>query len=74
MVSLIRARRAEAGEGIIGEFLADSKEDVLPTEIEWKRASLGDTFKGKILPGSICHTTELDMCVMGNNGKWGAWI
>lgn len=73
MVSLIKAKRAETGDGILGEFLADSKEDILPIEIEWKRASLGDTFKGKVLPGSICYTPALDMCIMGNNGQWGAW-
>ena len=37
MVSLIKAKKAEVGEGILGEFLADSKEDTLPTEVEWKR-------------------------------------
>ena len=73
MGSLIKANKAEVGEGILGEFLADSKEDTLPTEIEWKRASLGDTFKGKILPGSICYTPAYDVCIMGNNGEWGAW-
>ena len=59
------------GEGILGKFLADSKEDTLPTEVEWKRASLGDTFKGKILPGSICYTTACDVCIMANDGTWG---
>lgn len=24
-------------------------------------------------PGSICYTPALDMCIMGNNGQWGAW-
>jgi len=74
MVSLIKAKKAEVGEGILGEFLADSKEDTLPTEVEWKRASLGDTFKGKILPGSICYTPALDTCIMANDGTWGPWL
>ena len=74
MVSLIKAKKAEVGEGILGKFLADSKEDTLPTEVEWKRASLGDTFKGKILPGSICYTTACDVCIMSNDGTWGPWL
>ena len=74
MVSLIKTNIAESGKGVKGEFLADSKEDVLPTEWEWKHSDLGEVIKGSILPGSICITPALDMCVMANDGTWGPWL
>lgn len=74
MVSMIKTNIAESGKGVKGEFLADSKEVVLPTEWEWKHSDLGEVIKGSILPGSICITPALDMCMMANDGTWGPWV
>ena len=53
------------------ELLADSKEDTLPTLIA---DVLGLTGTGSIAPGSICYTPALDICIMANDGTWGAWV
>nr|DAG58289.1 MAG TPA: hypothetical protein [Caudoviricetes sp.] len=69
-VKLLDIKRTYPDRGMRLEFLADSKEDTLPTLI----ADVpGLTGAGSITPGSICYTPALDMCVMGNNGQWGAW-
>lgn len=69
-VKLLDIKRTYPDRGIRLELLADSKEDTLPTLI----ADVpGLTGAGSITPGSICYTPALDMCIMGNNGQWGAW-
>ena len=52
------------------KLLADSKEEKIPTKIEEIEGLDGE---GDIDKGSICITPELDICMMGNNGKWGEW-
>lgn len=70
MVTLLDIQRTYSSGEMRLELLADSKEDTLPTLI----ADVpGLTGAGSITPGSICYTPALDMCVMGNNGQWGAW-
>ena len=69
-VKLIDIKRTYSDGGMRLLLLADSKEDTLPTLLSDIDGLSG---AGSITPGSICYTPELDMCVMGNNGQWGAW-
>lgn len=71
MVELLDIKRNYSDGGIRLELLADSKEDTLPTLI----ADVpGLTGTGSIAPGSICYTPALDICIMANDGTWGAWV
>lgn len=71
MVTLIDIKRTYGDGGMRLELLADSKEDVLPTQL----ADVpGITGAGSITPGSICFTPALDMCIMANDGTWGPWV
>lgn len=67
-------KSVEAGQKKYRAYFVKTRLYKIPTEVEWKRASLGDTFKGKILPGSICYTTACDVCIMANDGTWGPWV
>ena len=53
------------------KLLADSKDDVLPTLVKDVPGITGDE---AIDAGSICITPAMDVCIMGNNGKWGEWL
>lgn len=70
MVTLLDIKRTYSDGGMRLLLLADSKEDTLPTLLSDIDGLSG---AGSITPGSICYTPALDMCVMGNNGQWGAW-
>lgn len=70
MVRLLDIKRTYSDGGMRLLLLADSKEDTLPTLLSDIDGLSG---AGSITPGSICYTPALDMCVMGNNGQWGAW-
>ena len=70
MVRLINPEILIASGGTL-EFLADSKEDELPTEMDQVE---GVNMTGPIRAGSICYTPAADVAIMGNDGKWGAWI
>lgn len=70
MVTLLDIQRTYSSGEMRLELLADSKEDALPLNI----ADIpGLSGYGKITPGSTCMTAELDICIMQNNGQWGAW-
>ena len=71
MVTLLDIKRTYSDGGMRLLLLADSKEDVLPTQLSEIPGLSG---AGWVTPGSIIITPALDMCIMGNNGKWGAWI
>ncbi len=71
MVTLLDIKRTYGDGGMRLELLADSKEDVLPTQL----ADVpGITGAGSITPGSVCITPALDMCIMANDGTWGPWV
>lgn len=71
MVTLLDIKRTYGDGGMRLELLADSKEDVLPTQL----ADVpGITGAGSITAGSICITPALDMCIMANDGTWGPWV
>lgn len=71
MVTLLDIKRTYGDGGMRLELLADSKEDVLPTQL----ADVpGITGAGSITPGSICFTPKLDACIMANDGTWGPWV
>lgn len=71
MVTLIDIKRTYGDGGMRLELLADSKEDVLPTQL----ADVpGITGAGSITAGSICITTNLDVTIMANDGTWGPWV
>lgn len=71
MVTLIDIKRTYGDGGMRLELLADSKEDVLPTQL----ADVpGITGAGSITAGSICITTNLDVAIMANDGTWGPWV
>lgn len=70
MVRLLDIKRTYSDGGMRLLLLADSKEDTLPTLLSDIDGLSG---AGSITPGSIFYTPALDMCVMGNNGQWGAW-
>lgn len=71
MVTLIDIKRTYGDGGMRLELLADSKEDVLPTQL----ADVpGITGAGSITAGSICITPKLDFCIMANDGTWGVRV
>lgn len=53
------------------KLLADSKEEKLPTKVKEIEGMTGEEEVDK---GSICITPAMDVCIMGNNGKWGEWL
>lgn len=53
------------------KLLADSKEEKLPTKVKEIEGMSGEEEVDK---GSICITPAMDVCIMGNNGKWGEWL
>lgn len=73
MVTLVRAMR-DNEDGILGTFLAETKEDTLPTTWTWRHGKYGSEHEGQIRPGSICITPSLDVTIMANDGTWGAWV
>lgn len=68
MIKLLDIKRTYGDGNMRLELLADSKEDVLPTQLV---DVPGITGTGTITPGSICITPTLDMCIMANDGTWG---
>lgn len=71
MVTLIDIKRTYGDGGMRLELLADSKEDILPTQL----ADVpGITGAGSITAGSICITPALDVAIMANDGTWGPWV
>ena len=71
MIKLLDIKRTYGDGGMRLELLADSKEDVLPTQL----ADVpGITGAGSITAGSICITPALDTCIMANDGTWGPWL
>lgn len=71
MVGLIEIKTTYGAAGMMLSLLADSKNDELPLNCN---EVPGISSPGKIHRGSTCITTNGDFCVMGNDGKWGAWI
>lgn len=71
MVGLIEIKMTYGEAGMMLSLLADSKEDALPMNCQ---DVPGITSTGKIHRGSTCITPDGDICIMGNNGKWGAWM
>ena len=71
MIKLLDIKRTYGDGNMRLELLADSKEDVLPTQL----ADVpGITGAGSITAGSICFTPALDACIMANDGTWGPWV
>ena len=71
MVKVLEIVQLKPQKNMRLKLLADSKEEVLPTLV---KDVPGITGNGTIDAGSICITPELDVCIMGNNGKWGEWL
>lgn len=71
MVTVLEYVKTIPAENTLVKLLADSKEEVLPTRAE---DIPGVERVGGIGRGSICITPNFDICMMGNEGKWGPWI
>ena len=58
------------GEKIRCIILADNMSDELPLNGE---GVVGMHPEQTFLPGTIAVTTTFNCCMVGNDGKWGAW-
>ena len=71
MIKVLEIVQLKPQKNIRLKLLADSKDDVLPTLVKDVPWITGDEI---IDAGSICITPAMDVCIMGNNGKWGEWL
>lgn len=71
MITVLNIQRLTQGKSMRLELLADSKEDTLPTKVAEIDGLSGAEAVEK---GSTCMTVDGDICIMGNDGRWGGWI